>query len=1259
MNIKPVSHEEVAQQAKEGRLKQSFQQFVDEVADTLTSDTNKSPNESPNPLIIEENECATCHKQFDKAKNLKAHLKANKTTDCKAITCKVEHDHDYKIIKFESAEEAKSFGKTFGTGFTLKSAVNDLKNIRSNCREKGCAAKWSSQQTERPSGKIEYVFRGCLAHNPQCKYHVNNVTDGKSDCKTNKKFTHKKTFDNWDRAMDYFYKQAQDSLYLLQNLRFSNEGSLMKKEFICHRSGIPVQKPGSKNDSKKIGCTSKCSMSSTRKGIEFAGDFSHNHEEFDLARLGKKQTEYISKMLRVGTIDTVMDELTKHPEENPTGKFLSRRVVWRIKRDKVPGDCDLNIDEGVNVHNYYGKHKSLRSFQARRFFGEPPAEIAGKEIQTTDGNVMLAFCSERQLQIFKDNPRNIYVDGSHNTNQAGYPLVTVMVPNKFGIHEAVFQAVVEHENKDMIKHVFEELRKLAPEECAQVKTLTSDLFQGYIDAFREVVGDNGPDHRVRYIPCKWHVERAWTNNIKSDRLLGDLKALILEPNQNIFEARLAQLEEKYLNSPVGNEEREWDYFKRNYGHEGVVVKPKQWARSYTSGAISHNLHIEAYHSRIKKILKAGRMDVLIKGLLKFERDCSYWAMGREKGIPGKKLSPAQKKFLYEHQGSAGYSVQRVSEGEYLVTKQGGGWRDHKQYTVKRNDIQPCNDMLSCKVKCKECGQGQGTVCWHTYKCYPCPRYNLIGACKHQHMLPPQAYDDAIAWRLRERGNEPQSTQNLEPQSVETEIETEVDTFQEEFDNASIEVEDRPIVQREENTPTALSGEANRVCALRHMPFKVPRPAQSTGSCFFHAVVILARHPEIYPTLSEEAKKAVKDPLTLRKKTVDFIANNIELLLHGFVDKFKISALEMTEEMSEDEKEQRWQKYLSEMRSPFTFADDTVVQATSLYLGKDILYLSNRHSGPENPWTVVEGSYVNASFKASLPPLTLCYLNQRHFEPLQRNAPAGIRECKGCNWSGNSLQSHLSSESDTMKKCKYFYSDVAVGVNGMHMNVSQDVNDEVSVNATGTESIREETESSMDRTVLSAADTLLLQELESARDKLIQGAYTKYDKQSFSNFFGKKGSTPKRVRKRKERDETEQQLNSEFPMRIPRKKKKNTKPKRGKDFMKDKDAKDLKDLLEIPIKEFFWCFEVCKGYEHFTSKAINLEPKVRGKLFKMFKEAKSHWKCQKCETHSVELANTQFIYCDNCNDIFHGACVGKDLEDEEVLDAEYRCENCSD
>ena len=166
------------------------------------------------------------------------------------------------------------------------------------------------------------------------------------------------------------------------------------------------------------------------------------------------------------------------------------------------------------------------------------------------------------------------------------------------------------------------------------------------------------------------------------------------------------------------------------------------------------------------------------------------------------------------------------------------------------------------------------------------------------------------------------------------------------------------------------------------------------------------------------------------------------------------------------------------------------------------------------------------------------------------------------------------------------------------------------------------------------------------------------KEGLHDFFGKKDSTPKKVKKRKERNEPELEklASEELPkMAIPKKKKRHTEPKRNGEFMSDKNARELKELLEVPIDNMIWCFEVCKGMHNFRSKAMNLDDEVSTKLVKMFNQAKSHFECQKCLSHSTELAQTQFIWCDRCKSGFHRRCA--DLDDEEVRAAPYQCELC--
>ena len=230
-------------------------------------------------LIFEENECDTCFKQFSSKWSFRKHKKMG---DCKIIICKEEHDHDYKIRKFGSGAEALAFGKSFGkTHCNKKTKQTHV----AHCREKGCPAHWSFRETERPSGKVEFVFRGCLAHGLNCRHHESNLqkTKEETELKLRKSYTLRKILPNWESAMQYFRDEDQDLIFKLNGVRRDGDGNLKRKNFLCHRGGEP-KNPGSKNFSKKVGCPARCSLRKTSKGIQFAGNFNHNHEEFEGAR---------------------------------------------------------------------------------------------------------------------------------------------------------------------------------------------------------------------------------------------------------------------------------------------------------------------------------------------------------------------------------------------------------------------------------------------------------------------------------------------------------------------------------------------------------------------------------------------------------------------------------------------------------------------------------------------------------------------------------------------------------------------------------------------------------------------------------------------------------------------------------------------------------------------------------------------------------------------------------------------------------------
>ena len=214
-----------------------------------------------------------------------------KMVDCLQMICKSKHDHDYKVIKFGSADEALAFG--IGCG---KPDVKWQRNpyfpedtSKYYC-EVGCPAQWSFKETRRPNDKIDFVFRGCLAHGLNCKQHESNrhkpeMINRRED-KLSKDSKLKEIFPDWESARKYLRDHDLDLIFRIRCEGRNPDGILQRRYFACHRGGEPVYKHVTNNAyiSKKIGCPAKCNLRKTSRGIEFSGIFEHNHEEFEGAR---------------------------------------------------------------------------------------------------------------------------------------------------------------------------------------------------------------------------------------------------------------------------------------------------------------------------------------------------------------------------------------------------------------------------------------------------------------------------------------------------------------------------------------------------------------------------------------------------------------------------------------------------------------------------------------------------------------------------------------------------------------------------------------------------------------------------------------------------------------------------------------------------------------------------------------------------------------------------------------------------------------
>ena len=167
-------------------------------------------------------------------------------------------------------------------------------------------------------------------------------------------------------------------------------------------------------------------------------------------------------------------------------------------------------------------------------------------------------------------------------------------------------------------------------------------------------------------------------------------------------------------------------------------------------------------------------------------------------------------------------------------------------------------------------------------------------------------------------------------------------------------------------------------------------------------------PEVRESLTQRSKR-IKGHLALRRGAVRFLQYNKALHeLDSFQENKKII-----------ERKEGWLNYLKRMKQDGEWADDFIIWCTALFLGKNILSAGDTN-GKDAPWTLVPGYRDNTVFESTLPPLTVAYLSQRHYEPIesQTNEPL---ECLGCGMRvKQSILRHLSNKATDKKLCTLFY-----------------------------------------------------------------------------------------------------------------------------------------------------------------------------------------------------------------------------------------------
>ena len=203
------------------------------------------------------------------------------------------------------------------------------------------------------------------------------------------------------------------------------------------------------------------------------------------------------------------------------------------------------------------------------------------------------------------------------------------------------------------------------------------------------------------------------------------------------------------------------------------------------------------------------------------------------------------------------------------------------------------------------------------------------------------------------------------------------------------------------------GEMNRLVRSKDVPWIVMEDVVADGNCWYHTVIVLLNDPQINQKINGRAR-GITSIQEYRFKLAHFMET--DPMLHAN------QAFILQRDITLANENLSWEAYLARVRTPYKDADELVTLCTALFVGKNIMQVSYTNT-PERPWSHVAGP-AEGWPAATAPPLTIGYLNQRHYMPLRRE-PSNTDEsqCAACKYSGSNLKIHLETSA---KNCKYFY-----------------------------------------------------------------------------------------------------------------------------------------------------------------------------------------------------------------------------------------------
>jgi hypothetical protein len=345
---------------------------------------------------------------------------------------------------------------------------------------------------KRKDSSVDFVLHACLQHNHDETTSDTNLASLQRDA--NVETT---SFASLDEAVKWLYDHELDAIFRLERDSSRKNRSIYRK-YVCRRAGRYEPK---KNTTKKnTSCGANIVLRTSDDGVKMQSQLSHTHAELEFWVMSDKQKFEIITPLQAGVSRArIMQKIIGKSSDHDVGRSVT--TIWHLDKKHVKQDIDTKVADSVNVYKLLIEKEDWRAFNLRLHYGQPPAYLSHKEVETGPNSVFMFSMSDNQQEVFCQNPRVLMMDSTHGTNRHGLLLLTGSVLDERGTNVDVFQAMISTENEDQVTSALKIMKSMEPEACSNVDTLTSDLNRATVNSFKDVINPN-----VNFVTCGWHVK---------------------------------------------------------------------------------------------------------------------------------------------------------------------------------------------------------------------------------------------------------------------------------------------------------------------------------------------------------------------------------------------------------------------------------------------------------------------------------------------------------------------------------------------------------------------------------------------------------------------------------------------------------------------------------------------------------------------------------------------------------------------------------